>query len=120
MINEEKVSSDISSYLKKLDFYVSKNASFSFFNYKFVDKTRIDDILCCIEASFPEEYKNYLRKKGSKALIGYSAYIEMITTIRKAKSLSSSTYLINYTLLQKQITHFKSSLRFDFKKIAEQ
>ena len=60
MLNPDEASIEIKKYLRKLVKIINEEASFTFFKVKIVEKKRIDDILCCVDATFPDEYKSLL------------------------------------------------------------
>jgi len=55
-------SSETKNYIKKLHKVVS-SAELTLFGYSLARKNRIDDLLCCIIASFPDVYKKALKTR---------------------------------------------------------
>ena len=89
------------------------------FKTKFVPQKRIDDLLCCIEGSFPEEYKEYIKTYGGSNLTGYKAYQKLLTAIRRKAFLSPESYSIKTEDVFYQIKAFQSTLKSDLKKVCE-
>ena len=56
---------EIQKYLKKLRAFIESGATFSLLDAKLYNKKRIDDLICCIQASWPNEYIEYTRKYGT-------------------------------------------------------
>ena len=73
---------ELKKYLKKLIFVIEKETTFSFFNTVFIDTKRLDDILCCIEASWPEKYKAFKNKKSNSIIKSSIAYKKAILAIK--------------------------------------
>ena len=119
MLEHEKKLKNINNYLKKIQMIISNNSFFTIFGFNFVKKKSIDDIFCCIEGSFPEEYKNAIKKLGKKKLKGYSIYLEFLNSFKKHKSISSKHYLVKQNEILAQSSTLKSLLATDFKIVFE-
>ena len=119
MFNPEETLATIGSYLNKLKKTIEKQATFTWFKIKIVPKKRIDDLLCCIEGSFPEEYKNHIKTLGSNNLSGYKAYQKLIAAIRRKSFFCSENYSVLYEEALHQIMAFQSGLKSDLKKVFE-
>jgi len=68
MSNIYESANEIKAYANKLLKIIQRETTFSFMNLRLVNKNRVDDILCCIDASFPEEYRIYTKKVKTKGL----------------------------------------------------
>ena len=119
MFNEDEVLEKINNYLKKLTSIINNDAKFSIFGIKFIKKKRIDDLLCCIEATLPKEYKDAIRKLGAQNFAGYTCYTELLNSFRKNKSLFADNYMIRHNIVLRQISVLKTSIRRDFKKVTQ-
>ena len=53
---------EIKEYLSKLQM-VLKRADFNLFGYSFVKRNRVDDLMCCIMAVLPKQFKAILTYK---------------------------------------------------------
>lgn len=92
MENAEKNILELQKYLKKLKNIIETEASFSFGNTKIVNKKKIDDVLCCIEASIPNMYKAYLKKGGPRKLSSNKCYLQLLDAIKNKFFFSSNVY----------------------------
>lgn len=95
MINPQECTLEFKKYLRKLLKVIMNEASFSFGKSKIIDKNRIDDVLCCVEASWPEDYKKYITKVNSKKLKSPNIYKQLILAIKNRFLLSSSCYHVH-------------------------
>lgn len=119
MFNPEESYVVINKFLSKLKKEIEEQATFTWFKTKFVSKKRIDDLLCCIEGSFPEEYKQRIRETGGIGLNGYRAYQRLANIVRRKAFFSSESYSVDYVEVFSQIRVFQSGLKLDFKKLCE-
>ncbi len=117
MLNPEETSLEIKKYLKKLTKIITTEASFTFFKVKIVEKRRIDDILCCVDATFPDEYKAYVKKHGIKSLRTAGQYRQLQDSIRRKFWLSPNSYAILYNDAIGLISMITSSIDSDFKRL---
>ena len=117
MYNPQEVSLVIKGYLKKLRNILNNKAVFSLGNTKIVNKSKVDDILCCIEGSLPEEYKNYLNKYGSTKLKSYLYLNHLHAAIKNKFLFSTSKYAVDMNLAESNITAMMSAIYADLEKI---
>ena len=104
---------EFKKYLKKMLAVIESNASFVLFNTRIVDKKRIDDVMCCIEASWPEDYKKYTEKYGVIQVKSSKYYKQLILAIRNRFFLSSSCYSVRYKDAQQAISMLLKSIDND-------
>ena len=74
----------LKDYYKKLQRIINFEGEFTFFDYKLVKKSKIDDILCCILATLPADYKSLMNQKlGVKlnSITYYKLLFDAITDI---------------------------------------
>ena len=93
---------DFNLYLNKLKRVVSTEKSFSFGNVKIVSKAKIDDVICCIQSSYPSDYKDYVKRNGVKSLQTYLYYQQVLNIATKKFILSSGHYQVDFLQLEKQ------------------
>ncbi len=105
---------ELKKHLRKLQNIIENNASFTFFKVKIVDKNRIDDILCCIEASFPDEYKKLFRNASSKYK-SVSLWHSLRASIQRKFILSSDSYLVKHKVAVNLIAGFSAILEQDIR-----
>lgn len=110
---------NLHKYVKKLTNIVQNNAIFTFLDKKLIDKRTIDDILCCIESSFPEEYKDYIKKPIGRKSKSYSCYSRLKEKIQKKFFLSSSHYLVYYKEIPSITQALLKTIEADIKFINE-
>ena len=117
MLNPDEVSLEIKKYLKNLARVISQEASFTFFKVKIVEKKRIDDILCCVDATFPDEYKAYVKKYGIKSLRTAGQYRQLQDCIRRKFWLNPESYAVLYNDAIGLISMISTSIDLDFKRL---
>lgn len=84
---------ELKKYLRKLLDSIENDAVFIFGNISLVETKRLDDIFCCIEVSWPEEYKNYIKQQGGILLTCPKLY-KQIKQATKNKFFFSSNYCV--------------------------
>ena len=117
MLNPDETSIEIKKYLRKLVKIINEEASFTFFKVKIVEKKRIDDILCCVDATFPDEYKAYVKKHGPKSLKTAGQYRQLLDSIRRKFWLNPDSYAVLYSDAIGLISLITNSLDADFKRL---
>lgn len=109
-----EISSDLEMYFNKLIKTIETQASFSFGNKKIVNKTRIDDILCCIDVNFPEILKHYLKEYGTdKHVHCFRLYEQLISNIKINVPLSKDNYAVNYNEVLNIVPLLKETINAD-------
>ena len=96
MNSPQECTLEFKKYLRKLLKVVMQEATFSLIKSKIIDKNRIDDVLCCVEASWPEDYKRYITKVNSKKLKSPIYYKQMVLAIKNKFLFSTSCYSVRY------------------------
>lgn len=117
MLNPQEALSKTNKYLKKLKFIIEKQAIFTFAKTKIIDKSIIDDILCCIEASLPDEYRDFTKRKNGRNLKSYAMLINLHAVIKGRFILSSSCYSVKYSEALTLIEGLPKALNFDINSI---
>ena len=113
MTNPLEASVDIRKYLKKLQYTIDNEAVFTLLNVKIVDKKRIDDILCCLEASWPDEYKAYISRDDVETLKSYTGYTQLLLAIKNKFLFSTDVYAVQYKNVHNIITVILNSIESD-------
>ena len=120
MYNPQEVSESIKGYLLKLKKIINNEATFNFGKTKVINKSKIDDILCCVEGSFPQEYRDYLKKYGVNKLKS-KVYINQLHAAIKNKFLFSTTnYAVNVPHAESMMSAIMSVLDSDLNKVLEE
>ena len=96
MINPDEASIQLKKYLRKLLKTINEEATFTFMKVKIINKKKIDDILCCSDATFPDDYKDYVKKYGPKRLKSADHYQQLIASIRRKVWFDSNSYDVLY------------------------
>lgn len=107
---------ELKKYLKKLIFVIENETTFSFLNTVFVDTKRLDDILCCIQASWPENYKTFINKKRNFEIKSFQAYKKAILAIKNKFILSPNLCTVNRKIalaeIIKVLTYIDDDLKY--------
>lgn len=106
----------LKKYLKKLLYIIENDAILTFMDKKIVNKKRIDDIICCIEASFPEIYKEQIFKKSNK-MKSYICYQKLLKALNNKLTRGSSMYLVYYNDARQCISSFIALINSDIQEI---
>ena len=109
---------ELKKYIKKLIKFINNESTFKFMKTRLVDKTRVDDIICCIDASFPKEYLDHLKKIGGNHLKSTALYTEMLNAIKNPFWLSPSLYSVNYNAFNVTANAFIKNIDSDIKKVS--
>ena len=117
MLNPDEAVLEIKKYLKKLSNVINKEASLTLIKVKIVEKKRVDDILCCIDATFPDEYKACVKKHGVKALRTAGQYRQLQDCIRRKFWLNSESYAVLYNDAIGLINMISASIDADIKRL---
>ena len=119
MLNPDDTIAELQKYLKKLEKIIINEASFSFGNNKIVSKSKLDDILCCIEATFPQEYKIFAQRNSSKKLKSYEYFKQLQNAIRRNFFLSGNSYSVDFARSKQLIGSISSSISYDMRILTE-
>ena len=120
MLNPDEQAIAIKGYLKKLLKVINEQARFTLLNSKIIDKKRIDDILCYIEKSFPQEYSDFLKRHGSKRLKSHSLYLQLLDAIKNRFLFSTSCYSVKYNEASGLIASMSVAIERDIRYIYSQ
>lgn len=116
MLNPQEASIELKKYLKKLSRIIEQEATFTFIKSKIVDKNKIDDILCCIDATFPDEYRAFIKKSGARGLKSYALYLQILGAIKNKFMFSTSVYKVRHgdalSLISSMINSLDSDINF--------
>ena len=94
--NPDEVTIELKKYLRKLIAVLEYEAKFTLLSTKLIDKRRIDDVLCCVESSWPEDYKTYIKNFDSKKLKSPFYYKQALAMIKNKFFFSTDVYSVNY------------------------
>ena len=63
---------------------------------KIINKRKIDDIFCCIEAAFPACYKNFIKAKGPYKLSTSKAVLSLYEAVKNKFMFSTNVYSVRF------------------------
>ena len=115
MINPQESAQEIKSYLYKLSSVIERKSALPFSKVKYIEKVLLDDILCCIEASFSSEYKRFVKTSRSGRIKSYDFYEKLVKSIRNKPLFSVSTYAVKYVAAKACITQILNSIDMDMR-----
>lgn len=115
MTNSEYDITELSKYIKKLTFYVSREATFNIGNIKILDKSRVDDLLCCIESSLPDAFKKHIRHVRNDRPKSQICYMQLISSVRKKFFLSSGHYIVKESEIISVTKAFLANIESDLR-----
>lgn len=120
MLNPQDAEEQLKKYLNKLSRIIIEAKRGFLSKYKNVDKTIIDDIFCCIDASFPDEYKNFLKSRNGNKLQSNVYYKQLLAIVKHKPRFGNTSYAIDSDKATVMITAIIKALRSDFKIIFEE
>ena len=115
MVGPDEAVAELTKYLKKLNGIIQYDATFNFIDTKLVKKNKVDDILCCIESSFPDIYKKYLQHQGVNKLKSNFYYIKLKGAIQNKFLWSTSLYWVRSEEVKVIIPSIIANLEPDMK-----
>ena len=116
MLNPQEASIETIKYLRKLKKIIETEGT-RLFKSKIINKARLDDVLCCIEGSFPQEYREHIKKKGGRKLRSCICFQEINGAIKRKFLFSSSSYSVSYQEALNLIDTMQKSFGSDLKQI---
>lgn len=119
MFNPDESIVELKKHFKKLQYVIENDAVFTLIDRKLLKKNNIDDILCCIEASFPPEYKDYIKRQGSNKIKSRYYYNILKEKIQNKFMFSSNLYSVKYKETPSLISTIIKNLGSDFRIICE-
>ncbi|MBQ7126917.1 hypothetical protein IJO12_07515 [bacterium] len=120
MIDPEEIAK-LKEYFDKLIKVINSQAVLSLGSTKFVDKQKIDDVLCCIDINFPKKLVEFNKKYGAvdSNIKSFKIYQEMINNIKIKPIIGKSNYAVRYNEVQVLIDRLGRSFSSDLKYIQD-
>lgn len=103
----------IVKYFEKLQKIILHDSGLNFGNKKFIKKTKLDDILCCIFAKLPNEYKNNNIGRYKSVKTFKNLYLQL----RQTFFLMPNHYMINVNEVNLALTQIKKTIIQDIESI---
>ena len=113
MLSKEDLVLDFCNYLKKMSKLIEKEAVLSLFSIKLVETRRLNDIYCCIAASWPEVYKKYVHSHGPLSLKSPMLYNKLKEATLNKFFLSADLCVVHYDKAIQTILSLKSAIKKD-------
>lgn len=110
---------NLAVYLNKLKKIIQEQASFTFGRTKLVSKARIDDVLCCIQASYPQDFKEYVKRNGTKSLQTNLCFQQLLSVVTKQTIFAPGSYAIDYPYFEQLLATFNRTISNEVNKIIE-
>ena len=117
MLSSQDSVIELKKYLKKLRILIENDAIFTLFKVKIVDKKKVDDLLCCIESSFPAEYKVFVNRVGSDRVKSHAFYNKLLGAIKNKFMFSTDVYAVNHKDALGYIVGLQNALSSDIENI---
>ena len=120
MIDPEEIAK-LKEYFDNLIKVINSQAVLSLGSTKFVDKQKIDDVLCCIDINFPKKLVEFNKKYGAvdSNIKSFKIYQEMINNIKIKPIIGKSNYAVRYNEVQVLIDRLGRSFNSDLKYIQD-
>ena len=97
---------EIKKYFNKILNTISIHYSFRLFDYYFIEKRRIDDVLCCLLAIIPKSYIDMVNLDiaiEQERMCSIKAYKSFLEVLKTPAPFSSAHYLLSKNKIQKDI-----------------
>ena len=104
---------DFKKYLKKLKGLIVNNYVFSLFGKRLMHKNLVDDIFCCLEASWPEDYKAYMKRFKERNIKSPANYRNLVLAIKNRFLFSSNHYFVTFDKAMVAIDALYASIEKD-------
>ena len=121
MQNDNELLANLNGYYDKLIKILRHEASFKLAGNGIYDKTRIDDVMCCIDANFPKEFQQYKEKYGNmdSQIKTLKLNSQLLTTIKRKPPIGSSSYMIKINEAIAIVECLKRTVAQDLRRIRE-
>ena len=110
---------DLNLYINKLKRIVMNESSFSLGNTRIVSRARIDDVICCMQASYPKDYTDFVKRNGTKKLQTYLCFQQLLAVSTKKFVLSSGHYSVDYAKFMSVINTLVQTMTREMKMVIE-
>ena len=107
----------LKNYFAKLQRVVLYEVDFKLFGKGLIKKNKIDDVLCCILATFPPLYKRMLSVKEGKDYHSILSFNLLIKMLKKRFLLNPNVYMADIGQANRLIGAVLKSIEADYKEI---
>ena len=115
MQNDNELLANLNGYYDKLIKILRYEASFKLAGKGIYDKTRIDDVMCCIDANFPKEFQQYKEKYGdiNRQIRTLKLNVQLTETIKRKPPIGTSSYMVKIEEALSVIERLKKAIPAD-------
>ena len=107
----------LKKYLTKIKALID-NPTFTLGDKRYLKKVRVDDLICCMEASFPEVFKKIVKEKRFSTVESGKYYKNLLSALKaKTGIIFSDCYVISYRATISYIEAFSRNIDADIKKL---
>ena len=117
MASNEEAIVNVTKYLRKIQNLILNDAKFVFLGKNYVDTKRLNDLFCCVDASWPEEYTTFLSRQGDHNLKTPILYKKLKQATKNKFILSDSICVVNKDDAISAMNSIISSIKLDIKYI---
>ena len=115
----ETTTVQLKKYLTKIKDLIN-NPTFSLGDKRYIKKIKVDDLICCMEASFPEAFKKLVKEKRFSSVESGKYYKNLLSALKAKKGIIfSDCYVISYRATLTFIEAFAKNIDSDIKKLEE-
>lgn len=109
--------SELMDYFKKIQRALD-NADFNLFSYKFVKKSRIDDLLVCTLALLPASFKSAMKRRlNVDNFPAVACYNRLSKLLKRNFWLFPDYYMVHYISAKTMINGIKQDISSDLKRL---
>ena len=107
----------LKGYFNKLQRTVLYDADFKLFSFSLIKKNKIDDILCCVLATFPPLYKRMLTMKEGKDYHSVLSYNLLLKALKRKFAFNPNVYLVDTGSANKMLSAIIKNIEQDINRI---
>lgn len=115
----EVTTTQMKKYLTKIRDLL-ENPTFHLGDRRYLKVVRVDDLICCMEACFPETFKKIIKAKKFSIVESGKYYKNLLAALKAKKGLIfSDCYVVSYRAAITYIEAFSRNIDSDIKKLEE-
>jgi len=113
MKNNEAEIANLTKYLKKIAHLINNETKFKFFERCLISTKRLDDLFCCVESSWPKDYKFFIEHHGEINLKSPKVYRKLKEATKNRFALSSNYCIVYHVKALNAINSLLSAIKSD-------
>lgn len=119
MTVDKNLTLDAKRYLEKIKLILVK-PKLAFFDKRYLKKLEIEDLICCLEASFPEIFKKAIKDHKQSSLKSVRLYRNLTLALKLKKSkFFADCYVVSFKECYSLTEGLIKTIDSDIKKIVE-